>query len=775
MDDVSPYMRGPEVLQSTFADYGAERLSKVCHAIGMDAYARDAVRTFRSLLEPWGDRVIGETPVWPSDIVDDHTPFEISATVGGNRSEVRVLVEAQGDPPTLRTQQEAGRALTLKLERDFGADLTRLRLIEDLFLPEDPQGIFAMWHAVSFRSDGKLDLKVYLNLQAQGRERAPILAEEALARVGFPQALPALRRIAARRGLDADELLYFSLDLAASAEARVKVYFRHHHATADDLENALALSPEHAPGKVSEMCRALGGGEGPFSSRAPVSCFSYTEGDTEGPSSGTVYFPITGYVNDDLEAKSRISAYLAGLGVPAGAYEAAVDAFTTRPLESGVGMQSYVSFRHDRGVPRLTVYFGPEAYSTEPPRSSRRGPASAPRSSPPITVRQQVAEAPSQHDLSGFRARFPLLDERLYFASQCLGPLPTEALEDLDEYRRTLLLRKRALPLWMERMAELTALTEKLLGAPPGSVALRDSATAAQAAIAASIEPRAGRDGIVVSRHDFHSTRYLWAAQQRRGFRIDEIEPRARGGIAAHDYLATIDARTAVVTAPLVSPRTGALLEARAVIRAAHDHGALVVLDAYQAVGVVPVDVQALGADVVVGGMHKWLGGASNGLAFMYVRPSLAEKLEPAYPGWFGCGESVMTFDERYVLAPGARRFQQGSPAVEPLYTSRAGLRLALEIGVERIRARSLELTGRMLDRFEARGLRVSTPRRPELRGGMICLELPDSERLEAALRDRGIDVDHRPGAGLRVAPHFCHREDECDRVVDAIAEVVRS
>jgi DMATS type aromatic prenyltransferase len=371
--------RVPESAGQTFVGYGAERLARVCHAVGLGACARDAVGTFRSMLEPWGERAIGATPAWPSDIVDDHTPFEISTTVGGNRSEVRFLVEAQGDAPTLRCQQEAGRALTRRLERDFGADLTRLRLIEDLFLPEDPQGIFAVWHAVSFRSDRELDLKVYLNLQARGRALAPALAEEALARLGFARAWPALSRVAARRGFDDDELIYFSLDLSARPGARAKLYFRHHRATAGDLDEALALSPRHVTGEVAAMCRALGGGEERFAARAPVSCFSYVTGDVERPSEATFYFPITGYVTDDREAKSRVSAYLAGLGAPAAEYEAAVDAFTSRPLESGVGMQSYISFRHDHGKPRLTVYFGPEAYSTQPPRAR----SFAPRSVPP--------------------------------------------------------------------------------------------------------------------------------------------------------------------------------------------------------------------------------------------------------------------------------------------------------------------------------------------------------------------------------------------------------
>jgi kynureninase len=162
------------------------------------------------------------------------------------------------------------------------------------------------------------------------------------------------------------------------------------------------------------------------------------------------------------------------------------------------------------------------------------------------------------------------------------------------------------------------------------------------------------------------------------------------------------------------------------------------------------------------------------GLAFMYVRPELAERLEPAYPGWFG-HESLMSFGDWYKPAPGARRFQQGSLSIEPIYTARAGLRLALELGVENIRARSLELTSRLIERADARGLVLRTPRKPHARGGGVCLDAPNASAVVDALDKLGIDVDYRQGAGVRVAPHYCHREDECDRVVDAIADVCRA
>lgn len=375
-------------------------------------------------------------------------------------------------------------------------------------------------------------------------------------------------------------------------------------------------------------------------------------------------------------------------------------------------------------------------------------------------------------DFQALRAQFPLLDERLYFASQCLGPLPAAGFDDLDEYRRSLHLRKRALVGYVGRMLELTAMIEQLLHAPPGSVALRDSATAAQAAIAASLEPAPEKRRILVSNQDFHSTRYLWKAQSRRGFEVQELVAAPGEVLSAEAYRAAIDARTALVEAALVSPRSGALLDARAVIARAREASALTLLDAYQAVGVVPIDVEALDVDVLVGGTHKWLGGGGMGLAFVYVRPSLAERLVPAYPGWVG-DASLTGFSEEFIPAPGARRFQQGTPSVEPIYTARAGLALALSIGVEPIRARSLELTARMIDRACAAGLPVRTPRRAEARGGMICVDVPDGDLIVDALEAQGIDIDFRPGAGLRLAPHFCHREDECDHVIDALAAAV--
>src|SRR5262249_3669264 len=148
----------------------------------------------------------------------------------------------------------------------------------------------------------------------------------------------------------------------------------------------------------------------------------------------------------------------------------------------------------------------------------------------------------------------------------------------------------------------------------------------------------------------------------------------------------------------------------------------------------------------IVGGTHKWLSGGDTGLAYLYVSQALGERLEPTYPGWFG-HVAPTAFAPTFHPAPGARRFQQGSLAMEPTFTARAGLRVTLAAGVHSIRKRSLELTARLMARAASHGLRVLTPSVERHRGGTICIDVPDGESVVSALEERGMDIDYRPGA----------------------------
>ncbi|MCY7393346.1 MAG: aminotransferase class V-fold PLP-dependent enzyme, partial [Leptolyngbyaceae cyanobacterium CAN_BIN12] len=351
-----------------------------------------------------------------------------------------------------------------------------------------------------------------------------------------------------------------------------------------------------------------------------------------------------------------------------------------------------------------------------------------------------------------------------------LGPLPQDAFTDMEAYTKSLYLGRRVFSTWLERYEEMFHLIETLLNAPTGSVAITANSTAAQAAISAAIQPNSKRNRIIITDLDFPSGRYLWQSQVHRGFEIIEVEAADGIQIPAEDIIAQIDDRVAVVAVSLVSYLSSARLDIQPIIEAAHEVGAIVVLDAYQAVGLIPLDVTLLGADIVVGGMNKWLCG-SLGLAFAYIHPLLAEKLEPVYPGWFAHVQPA-SFASNFAPATGARRFQQGATSFEPIYTSRAGLQFALDVGVPQIHRRNIELTTYLIDCADAYGIPVNTPRSHHQRGGTVCLGIDRAETMVRELAELGIDVDTRSSLGIRVSPHPCNTEQDCDLLIAAVTKL---
>jgi kynureninase len=374
-------------------------------------------------------------------------------------------------------------------------------------------------------------------------------------------------------------------------------------------------------------------------------------------------------------------------------------------------------------------------------------------------------------DFTTLRKQFPLLEERIYLASHTLGPLPQDAVLDIADYTQSLYLGKRALSIWLERYERMFPLIETFLNAPTGSVAITASTTAAQAAIAAAIQPNARRNRIVITGLDFSSCRYLWKSQIQREFDVIEVQAADGMQISATDVIDRIDDRVAVVAISLVSYINSARIDIQPIITAAHAAGAIVVLDAYQAMGVIPINVTSLDADVVVGGTNKWLCGGI-GLGFAYVKPSVAEQLDPIYPGWFA-HHQPSAFAETFTPATGARRFQQGTPSIEPIYTSRAGLQLAINIGVEQIHQRNIELTNYLIDCADAYCIPIHTPRSPQNRGGTVCLGVARAELVVQELADLGIDVDTRLSNRIRVSPHYCSTEAECQQAIEAIDRIV--
>jgi DMATS type aromatic prenyltransferase len=360
----------------TYVDCGVAKLTALCHAVGLSEKIEQVTAIFRTLTSSWGDRKVGEVATWRSDVSDDAAPFEFSLALDPDKVELRILVEAQGSDPNLQSNWQAGLELNQYLAANHHVSLDRFEQIADLFSPTNPEAKFSMWHAVCFYPEKEPSFKLYLNPQAQAASRSASIVEESLVRLGFTHAWPTLAETAAQRGPDQDEFIYFSLDLAAHAQARVKVYVRHHDATPADLESALSAASNYVAGDAVEFCEAMAPGQTSFSAKPAISAFSWIAGDDVTPSSSTLHLPISNYATDDQVVCDRLDLYFIQYGLPVSTYQSAIRALATRHLEAGIGMHSYAALRRDQQQRRVTLYLNPEINVVRPPgQISRLQPA----------------------------------------------------------------------------------------------------------------------------------------------------------------------------------------------------------------------------------------------------------------------------------------------------------------------------------------------------------------------------------------------------------------
>jgi kynureninase len=297
-------------------------------------------------------------------------------------------------------------------------------------------------------------------------------------------------------------------------------------------------------------------------------------------------------------------------------------------------------------------------------------------------------------------------------------------------------------------------------------MAMHQNVAVAEAIVLSCFEFEPPRNRIVYGEGEFPSVRYLYQAQHRRGAEV-EIVADAAGVLDA------IDERTLLVPLSHVLFKTGEIQDVEAIVRHSHEAGALVVLDAYQSAGSVPLDVSSLGVDFAVGGSVKWLCGGP-GAGWLYVRPDLAERLEPTFTGWQAHARPF-AFEPEQDYAEGAARFLTGTPNVPALYAATAGYELIEEVGVERIRERSMQQTALLVELLEAAGFEVLSPRDPAGRGGTVVVRTPEAEAVYRELGAREIICDFRPDAGIRLGPHFFNTDDELRFAAAQIAEIVES
>jgi kynureninase len=370
-------------------------------------------------------------------------------------------------------------------------------------------------------------------------------------------------------------------------------------------------------------------------------------------------------------------------------------------------------------------------------------------------------------DLLAYRSEFPILEHTTYLASHTLGPMPRKAAERLEEFAR--MWAERGIRAWAEGWwrtpMEVGDQIGRIVGAPAGSTVMQQNVAIAEAILLSCFEPvDSARNRVVYERGNFPSVRYLYQAQP--GLEVVVCENDA-------EIVERIDERTLLVPISHVLFKDSLIQDVEPIVRRAQEVGAYVILDCYQSAGIVPVDLTALDVDFAVGGSVKWLcGGPANG--WLYVRPDLAETLEPAYVGWQAHARPF-AFEETLEYASGAARFLTGTPNPAAHMAATAGYDLIEEIGVGRIRENSLRQTDLLIALADAAGFGVHSARDPDRRGGAVIVEVPEAAAVYAELEERAILCDYRPGAGIRIGPHFFNSNAEIRFAIEQIAEIVET
>ncbi len=369
-------------------------------------------------------------------------------------------------------------------------------------------------------------------------------------------------------------------------------------------------------------------------------------------------------------------------------------------------------------------------------------------------------------DWTGWREEFPIFGRKRYLNTCSLGPLARRVraaqerfLDEWDEEGATAWYST-----WMGALDGLRDRFARVIGARKEEVALAPSVSVALSSIASALDYRS-RPNVVLSELDFPTVAYQWAVKTG----VHRVLVPSEDGVTVRPeaYEAAIDEGTAAVATSHVFYTSGSIQDIARIAKAARRHGALSIVDGYQATGQLPTNAHAAGVDVLISGGLKWLLGGT-GIALVYVREDVLPRLHPTITGWFG-NRHQFDFDPRtFEFWDDARRFELGTTANVAVYACSAGLDIVLEIGVDRIRARTTELVNDLVDRVLDAGFEIRTPADPKSRAGIVMIPMKDPARAVHALAERGILTDSRHDR-LRASPYFYNTPEDHAALVDGL------
>ena len=366
------------------------------------------------------------------------------------------------------------------------------------------------------------------------------------------------------------------------------------------------------------------------------------------------------------------------------------------------------------------------------------------------------------------RHRFPVFEQRVYINSCSQGALSDSVRAAYDRYLADWDEHGAPWEYWVEQLEAVRGSIARLVNADEDEIAVTTSVSAGVSALASGLRFGEGRDKVVMSDFEFPTIGQIWHAQERRGLRVEHVPAEADGTIPLERFEAAIDEQTALVAVTNVCFRNGSRLDIEAVTRLAHARGALVLVDAYQTVGSLPVDVRAIGCDFLVAGVLKYLLGSA-GLGFLYCRRELVQGIEPTATGWFADRDIFEMDIHDYSPAPTARRFEAGTPPIPPIYAGIAGIELMREIGIVETEAHVRELNAILHDGLEELGARAVTPRAREQSGALVCVASKDVNTLVAGLAAEGIVTSSRDD-NLRISAHCYNTAEDVATLLGALA-----
>ena len=386
---------------------------------------------------------------------------------------------------------------------------------------------------------------------------------------------------------------------------------------------------------------------------------------------------------------------------------------------------------------------------------------------------QRAEENRLTDDLLTWRSEFPILDQTVYLISHSLGAMPKATYKELQEYADAWATRgvRAWADGWWDMPVTVGNEVARIIGADPDTVVMHQNVSICQSLVLSCFEPTPERNKIVYSELNFPSVMYVYEAHARSGkLRIETIKSDDGITIPLERMLAAIDETTLLVPFSHVLFKSAFLQDAKAIIDRAHDVGAMVVLDTYQSAGTVPFSVKELDTDFATGGSVKWLCGGP-GAGYLYIRPDLHEKLEPKTTGWMA-HENPFAFDTDLRYAKGVTRFLHGSPGIPALFAARAGYAIINEIGVEKIRAKNVRQTEYLIQLADEAGFDVTSPRDSANRGGTITIAHEHAAAMAKELIRREFIIDFRPGAGIRISPHFYTSDEELVLIIDEMKKI---